>query len=60
MHEAAVEDRAELHAEIVERDGLDTTRATAPLVAAADAVEIDSTGLSIAQVVARIAALVRA
>ncbi len=55
-----VVDRAELHAEIVERDGLDTTRATAPLVAAADAVEIDSTGLSIAQVVARIAALVRA
>ena len=53
-------DRAALHAEIVERDALDTTRATAPLVAAADAVEIDSTGLSVDEVVARIAALVRA
>ena len=52
-------DRAALHAEIVERDALDTTRATAPLAAAADAVKIDSTDLTIDEVVARIAALVR-
>ena len=53
-------DRAALHAEIVARDDRDSTRATAPLVAATDAVEIDSTGLSVDEVVARIAALVRA
>ncbi|MBD5605486.1 MAG: (d)CMP kinase, partial [Candidatus Eremiobacteraeota bacterium] len=38
---------------------LDATRATAPLRAAADAVEIDSSGATIDEVVERIAALAR-
>ncbi|GAC1397108.1 MAG: (d)CMP kinase [Vulcanimicrobiaceae bacterium] len=56
----ALVDRETLRAEIVERDGLDTNRASSPLRPARDAVEIDSTGLSIDDVVAKIAALVRA
>jgi len=51
-------DRDVLRAEILERDALDTTRATSPLRQARDAVEIDSTGLSVDDVVAKIAALV--
>ncbi len=41
---------------IDERDRMDSQRALAPLVAAADAVVIDSTGLSVDEVVAAIAA----
>jgi cytidylate kinase len=37
--------------EIAERDRRDRTRATAPLVAAADAIEVDSTGMAIDEVV---------
>ncbi len=55
-----VVDRATLHAEIRDRDALDTSRASSPLRPARDAVEIDSTGLAVADVVAKIAALVRA
>jgi cytidylate kinase len=52
-------ERPALRAEIEERDRLDTTRAIAPLRAAADAVEIDSSGASIDEVVGRIAAIAR-
>jgi cytidylate kinase len=41
------------------RDERDRTRADSPLVAAPDAVELDTTGLSIDEVVARIAELTR-
>jgi cytidylate kinase len=40
------------------RDERDSTRAHSPLVAADDAVELDTTGLALEQVVARVAALV--
>jgi cytidylate kinase len=50
-------DRALLRAEIEERDRLDRGRAVAPLRPAADAIEIDSSGLSAHEVVERIAAL---
>ena len=53
-------ERATLHDEIVERDRLDRERAISPLRPAADAIEIDSTGLSVGAVVERIAALVLA
>ncbi len=42
---------------IVRRDHLDSTREVAPLQSAADAISVDSTGLSIDQVVERIADL---
>ena len=45
---------AALSREIAARDRQDATRPVAPLVAAADAVVIDSTGLSIADVVERV------
>jgi cytidylate kinase len=45
---------------IEQRDRLDSTRSAAPLRAAEDAVEIDTTGLSPEQVVDRIVKLVRA
>ena len=48
---------AALSAEIAERDRRDATRAVAPLVACADAVTLDTTGLAIDEVVARILAL---
>jgi len=41
------------------RDERDRTRADSPLVAAADAIELDTTGLTIDEVVARIAELTR-
>lgn len=44
-----------LLAQMEERDRLDSTRATAPLKAADDAVRLDTTGLSIDEVCARIA-----
>jgi len=45
---------AALSREIAARDRQDATRPVAPLVAAADAVVVDSTGLSIADVVERV------
>jgi CMP/dCMP kinase len=51
--------RAEqLKQELRERDRRDTTRATAPLQAAADAVHIDSSALNIEQVIARVEEIV--
>lgn len=47
-------------AELRERDERDATRALSPMVAAEDAVEVDTTGLEIDAVVARIAQLVAA
>ena len=43
---------------IERRDHADSSRATAPLAAAPDAVQLDTTGLTVDQVVARVAALV--
>ena len=51
--------REAIAAELQERDRRDATRATSPLIAAKDAVIIDSSGLSIAEVVARIESLIR-
>ena len=45
--------------EVRERDERDRTRDHSPMVAADDAVEVDTTGLSIDDVVARLVALVR-
>lgn len=60
---AAAEERARRReipvAEIVERDERDAGRAAAPMVAAADAVEVDTTGLPVEAVVQAIVALVR-
>jgi cytidylate kinase len=53
-------DPATLRSEIEERDRLDQTRAVAPLRPAPDAVVVDSSGMSIAAVVERIARLVGA
>ncbi len=50
---------AALSAEIAERDRRDTTRAVAPLVAVPDAIVVDSTALSIEEVVGRVIALAR-
>jgi len=47
---------AALSLEIAERDRRDSTRAVAPLKPAADAVLVDSTGLSIEAVVERVLA----
>ncbi len=59
---AAAEERArrrEITVEdLRERDERDSTRAASPMVAAADAVEVDSTGLEVEAVVAAIVALV--
>lgn len=51
-------DVATVLAEQTIRDERDTTRAVAPLRPAADAVELDTTGLSLEDVVARVSALV--
>jgi CMP/dCMP kinase len=51
---------ADVRRAIEQRDRLDSTRSAAPLRAAGDAVEIDTTGLSAKQVVDRIVNLVRA
>jgi len=45
---------ANIQAEIVRRDHLDSTRNASPLVKTADAVEIDTTGLNIEQVIEKI------
>ena len=50
---------AALSLEIAERDQRDSTRAVAPLVASADAVLLDTTGMPVAAVVERVLALVR-
>ncbi|MBA2348277.1 MAG: (d)CMP kinase [Solirubrobacterales bacterium] len=59
---AAPEERARRReipvAELVERDERDASRAASPMRAAQDAVEVDTTGVSIETVVARIVALV--
>jgi cytidylate kinase len=53
QHDAAddPEKAARLKAELHERDQRDSTRAVAPLVAASDAVHIDSSSLNIEQVI---------
>jgi cytidylate kinase len=45
--------------DISERDARDTTRADSPLVAAEDAIVIDSTGLSIEEVLQRMMAVIK-
>jgi CMP/dCMP kinase len=50
---------AALSAEIAERDRRDTTRAVAPLVAVPEAVVVDSTALTIEEVVGRVIELAR-
>jgi cytidylate kinase len=50
---------AALSLEIAERDQRDSTRAVSPLVASADAVPLDTTGMSVEAVVERILALAR-
>jgi cytidylate kinase len=52
-------DVATVKAEQAERDERDTTREASPLVAAEDAIEVDTTGMSIEQVVSRITELAR-
>jgi cytidylate kinase len=60
---ASLEERARRRGqppeEVADRDERDRTRAHSPMVPADDAVELDTTGLSIDDVVARIVALVR-
>lgn len=58
--EGAQVDRFELRAQMTERDHLDANRAVSPLKPAADAIEVDSTELTVEEVVERIAAAVRA
>lgn len=48
-----------IEAELIERDRRDSTREVAPLVAASDAVEIDSTNLSVDEVCSQISALIQ-
>jgi CMP/dCMP kinase len=50
---------AALSAEIAERDRRDTTRAVAPLVAVSEAIVVDSTALTIEEVVGRVIELAR-
>lgn len=50
---------AALSAEIAERDRRDTTRPVAPLIAVPDAIVVDSTELSIEEVVGRVISLAR-
>lgn len=49
----------EVLAQIVHRDHRDSTRENSPLTAAEDSVEVDTTGLTIEQVVEQVAALAR-
>lgn len=55
----AVPELAELEAQIAERDHLDSSRAVAPLVQAADAVELITDGLSIGAVIDQLEGLFR-
>jgi len=50
---------ADLSREIAERDHRDASRTLAPLVAAADAISLDSTGVTPEEIVARVLALAR-
>jgi cytidylate kinase len=50
---------AALSAEIAERDRRDTTRSVAPLIAVPDAIVVDSTALTIEEVVGRVIELAR-
>lgn len=50
-------DTAAVHEALLKRDHADSTRDVAPLAAAADSVEVDTTGLTIEQVVEKIAQL---
>ncbi|KRM96341.1 cytidylate kinase [Liquorilactobacillus aquaticus DSM 21051] len=52
-------DLEQLEQEIAERDRKDSTRAVSPLVQAADAVKVDTTMLSIEQVVAKIMGIIQ-
>lgn len=56
-HEAEI---AAVAANIAERDRIDSTRAASPLATASDATVIDTTGLTVDEVIDRIAALVEA
>ena len=51
-------DQGQVAAELAERDRRDTRRAAAPLVAAADAIRIDTTSLRFEEVVERVLAAV--
>lgn len=58
---SAVADEAEakaIEAELIERDRKDSTREVAPLVAAADAVQIDSTALTVDEVCNKVSELI--
>lgn len=59
-HSGSQGSQAAVAAAIAARDRSDTTRAASPLARAADAVYIDTTGVPIDEVVARVLALVRA
>jgi CMP/dCMP kinase len=62
-HRRSTEQAADLHAtaaDLARRDRLDSTRATDPLAKVPDAVELDTTGLDIDEVVSRLMALVGA
>jgi cytidylate kinase len=50
---------ADLSREIAERDHRDSTRSVSPLVAASDAITLDSTGLTPEDVIARVLILAR-
>jgi cytidylate kinase len=57
----SAENAADLHrtaADLARRDRLDSTRTTAPLARAADAIELDTTGMSIDDVVSHLLTLV--
>jgi cytidylate kinase len=55
-----VADPAEVLDDLTARDQRDRTREHSPLLKAPDAVELDTTGLTVEQVVSRIVDLVRA
>ena len=55
--QANVEEQAKIEAELIERDRKDSTRATAPLKPAEDAVHIDSTELTVDEVCDKICEL---
>ena len=59
LQEKTPERLAEIRAEIERRDGHDSSRAHSPLTEAADAVRVDTDGLDVAGVVARILGHVR-
>ena len=53
------EDLQSIMDDLARRDGIDSSRATSPLTAAPDAVIINTGGISLQEVVRRIAALAR-